>query len=297
MALYDSVDCLARLRREIGVPSTADFPLDADCYAWLGEAQIEVFSRLAVYAPNAIRQPPRQMVQPVVRTVASCVTTITTTGVTCPAGAFTLADIDAGISGTGIPVGTTITGIATGGASIVLSAPATANGTVTLTVTPDPTYSFTFGVDADGNNLYPVGALQLFNLLTDMYDNPLYEGVDFQMEGNRVRTIDGNPWPYSAPPFYQSLILPLTLSATVPPTLRPVQARCLIVDAASVRYAEDTSTDAAIFEKRYEKHWSQMLPMIQAQYAAPFRAAATHPTALPGRYRFYGSQSGYYRGR
>lgn len=284
MALYDAVDCLARFRREIGQPSTTDFPLDADCYAWLGEAQIEVFSRLAVYAPNAIRQPPRQLTQPAARTVASVVTTSGSAAITSTAG-FTLADIDSAISGTGIPSGAYITGV-TSTSAATMSTPATANGTITATFTPDPAYIFTFGTDADGNNLYPVGAVALYQALQDIPDWPLYEGVDFQMEGNKVRAMDGAPWPFSSPPYFQGLLLPLTLSATVAPTLRPVQARCLIVDAAAVRYAEDTSTDAGIFERRYEKHWNQMLPMIQTQYAAPFRAAATHPNAMPGRSRF-----------
>ena len=287
MALYDAVDCLARFRREIGQPSTTDFPLDADCYAWLGEAQIEVFSRLAVYAPNAIRQPPRQLTQPAARTVASCVTTIGLT--TIPnnfAGTYKLSDIDSAISGAGVPAGAYITSVSSDGASITISAPATASATITATFTPDPAYIFTFGTDADGNNLYPVGAVALYQALRDIPDWPLYEGVDFQMEGNKVRAMDGAPWPFSSPPYFQGLLLPLTLSATVAPTLRPVQARCLIVDAAAVRYAEDTSTDAGIFERRYEKHWNQMLPMIQTQYAAPFRAAATHPNAMPGRSRF-----------
>ncbi len=295
MAYMDSVDLLARLRREIGQPSTTDFPLDSDCYAWLGEAQIEVFSRLAVYAPNAIRQPPRQMVQPAVRTVASCVVVSTNTTITAPAGSFTPADVEAGIAGTGIPVGATITGV-NSATSIVISAPPTASGTVSLTLTPDPGFIFHFGYDADGNALYPVGAVQLFQNLTDRPDWPLYEGVDFEMEGNKVRAMDGSAWPFGAAPYCVSLILPLTLSATVPPVLRPVQARRLIVDCASVIYAENVSTDATIYEKRYEKHWNQDLAMIQTQYAAPFRAAATHPNATPGRSRF-GAGIIRYRGR
>lgn len=252
----------------------------------MGEAQIEVFSRLAVFAPNAVRQPPRQMTQPVVRTVASCTTTSGANNITAAVGAYTFSDMDAALSGSGIPAGATITGISSDGSTVYINANATASGTVTLTVTPDPAYIFTFGSDADGNTLYPVGAVQLFQLLTDIPDWPLYEGVDFTMEGNKVRTMDGAPWPFGSAPYFQSLILPLTLSAGVPPTLRPVQARCLIVDAAAVRYAEDTHTDATTFTNRYEKHWGQLLPMIQAQYAAPFRAAATHPNALPGRARF-----------
>lgn len=282
--LYDAADCLARLRREIGQPSTSDFPTDTDCYAWLGEAQIEVFAQLAVYAPQAVRQPPRQLTQPVVRTVASCVTVLASNNITAPAGSFTAADQDAAISGAGIPVGAYITGVLSA-TSINISAVATANGTVTTTITPDPGYIFTFGYDADGNALYPVGAVQLFYDQTCNPDSPLQENVDFLMEGNKIRMPDNTPW--SGPiPYFQSLLLPLTLSATVPPVLRPVQSRCLIVDAACVRYCEDTSTDAAIFQKRYERHWTQNIAMIQTQYAAPFRTAATNPNAYPARSRF-----------
>lgn len=284
MGLYDSPDCLSRLRREIGQPTTADFPTDADGYAWLGEAQIEMFTRLAIFAPNAIRQPPRQVTQPVART-AVCGTTSGGTGV-ISAGLFTQADVDAGITGTGIPAGTFITGVVST-SSIVISQPATAtNASVVLTVTPDPSYIFTFGTDSDGNSLYPLGDVMLFRQLSDNPDWALREGVEFQMEGNKIRLTDNVPWSGDLP-YFQCLALPLTLSATVPPVLRPVQARELIVNAAALKYAEDSDESAAArFEARLEKSWTRWLWAIQRQYASPYASSATNPNALPSRYRF-----------
>lgn len=293
MAYMDSADMLARVQREIGQPSTADFPQTSDIYAWLGEAQIEVFTRLAVYAPNAVRIPPRQMIQPAARTVACTLSSNTTVA---SSALFLLNDVDSAITGTGIPAGTVVTGF-NSTSSIIVSQAATLTGAEMLTLTPDPAYVLTFGTDADGNNLYPVGAVQLWQTLNDQPDWPLQEGVDFICEGNKIRMADNTPWPYPTMPYYQCLVLPLTLSATVSPTLRPVQARQLIVDLACQKYGEDTG-DGAMYEKRFEKHWNDWIGAIQTQYAAPFRAAATNPQALPGRQRFgygYGYRFGYWR--
>lgn len=70
------------------------------------------------------------------RSVASVVTTNTSTAITAPAGSFfVVADVGAPISGTGIPANATLAAVASGTAA-TLSAAASASGTITATVGP-----------------------------------------------------------------------------------------------------------------------------------------------------------------
>lgn len=156
--------------------------------------------------------------------------------------------------------------------------------------TGDSGYTYTFGTDSalptSYTDLYPVGAVKIFRTRNDNPDWPMVEGVDFIMEGNRIRMPDFSPFSGTAP-YYTSLALPALLDGSTVPTLKPVQARELIVDAAAVRYAEATRIDLDIHEARYEKDWQRWLPAIQAQYARPGSIAASHPNATPGRWKWY----------
>ena len=287
MAFLDSADLLARLRVAIRQPSTSDVSTDAQCYSWLGQGQIDLFTRLAIFAPKACIITPRQVTTPAARTVASTTTNGSTT--VGSSALFLLNDIGAAISGTGIPAGALITGV-NSTSSIIISVAATVTGSPTLTLTPESAYpyTFTFGTDADGNDLYPVGAVALYRVRNDIPDAPMVEGVEYQMEGNHIRMPDYAAFSGTAP-YFQCMVLPLTLSATVSPTLLPVQARELIVDSAAVRYAQEIEgQDPSIFEARFEKSWSRYITAIQLQYARSGSVAASHPTYAPTRGRWYG---------
>lgn len=217
MALFDSADCLARLRVQIRQPDTTGLCTDAQCYLWLGQGQMDVFTRLAVYAPDSNRIAPTQM------------------------------------------------------------------------TTSDSGYTYTFGTDSslptNYTDLYPVGKVAIYRVKADIPDWPMVEGVDYLMEGNRIRMPDNQPFSGTAP-YYQSLTLPASLDGTTAPTLKPVQARELIVDAAAVLYAKATGEDVEKHEATYEKDWAKWIPALQAQYARPGSLSASHPSAMPGRYRW-----------
>jgi hypothetical protein len=219
MSLYDTPDCLSRLRRTIRRDSAVDFPLDADCYAWLAEAQMEIFQWLAVYAPKACIIAPAQL------------------------------------------------------------------------VTADAGYTYTFGTDAalptSYTDLYPIGQVQIYRALADIPDWPMKEGVEYLMEGHRIRMPDNRP--FSGPaPYYQCLTLPDTLDGSVAPVLRPVQARQLLIDGASVKYQQAVGGDIDGAGSRYERSKTNWLAALQLQYANAGSVSATHPQAAPGRTKWYG---------
>ena len=299
MALYDSPDCLARLRVVTRQNSTSALLTDAQGYQWLGQGQIDVLGRMASYVPLANVSSIRQMTATVARSFTA--TTVSGSTAITSSALFTLADVGAGVTGNGIPSGTTITGVSSTSAA-VLSAAATASASVTVTVTPDPlyTYTFIFGLDADGNYLYPVGGVTLYAQLNEIPDRPMFEGVDYLMEGERIRIPDNAPYNGgTTPPYYQGTVLPLTLSATVSPVLRPVQARELIVDAAAILYAQANGVDASPYTTMYNDHWDKWMTVLQMQYHNPGRLASTNPWAGAPRNRFYGASGygfGYRRG-
>lgn len=243
-------------------------------------------ARLALFAPNALRGNLTQLTLRAARSITGTTTSGSTT-VTSSA-AFLLSDLNSGISGTGIATGTTITAV-NSTSSIVLSQAATASGSVTLTLTPEPNYpyTYTFGSDADGNLLYPVGGVQLYRVAGDLPDWPMIPGVEYLMEGAIVRAPGNAAFP-GGTPYFQGLVLPLTLSATASPALLPVQARELIVWAAAVEYAGDVGKDATPHQERFDAAWDRWIGAIQAQYAESGAIAATHPTARPPRWNYYG---------
>jgi hypothetical protein len=69
-------------------------------------------------------------------TVANCTTVNSNTTVNSTVGAFSNVRAGDSVSGTGIPGGAKVQSVATNGSSFVLSAAATAGGTVTLTFDP-----------------------------------------------------------------------------------------------------------------------------------------------------------------
>ncbi len=229
MAAYDAADLLARLRRDVREPTTADFPATADLYAWLGQGQIDVFQRLAMAVPDAVIGAPTQM------------------------------------------------------------------------TTADSGQTYTFGTDSAAPTnytaIYPVGHISIYGKLSDIPDNAWVEGVDYAMEGDRIRRLPADQ-PYTgAAPYYQGIALPLVLDGSTPPTLEPVAARELIVDAAAIRYAEAVPKDPTAYLARLERHWDTWVGALQTQYARRGAVAATNPSSGGPRRRYMGAGRSGYRWR
>ena len=61
MALWDAAELLARCKRMAGVPTTTEFPADADWYAWLTEAQAHWYNVFAAQAPWVLMGAPQTL--------------------------------------------------------------------------------------------------------------------------------------------------------------------------------------------------------------------------------------------
>ena len=86
MAIYDSVDLLARFVRKAGVPSVRTFPEDSDIYAWLTDANVKWHNVIAQHAPWS------QYVDPVKLTTSDSGTTYDFASGIYPIGSIELYD-------------------------------------------------------------------------------------------------------------------------------------------------------------------------------------------------------------
>lgn len=108
----------------------------------------------------------------------------------------------------------------------------------TLMVTADGGKTYTFGTDADGNNIVPMGTVDIYPDLVSVPNVPLTEWQDYITEGDKIRIPNNSTRTFSAGGPYARFITPtLQISAGVAPLLKPVQARELIVWEAVRGYA------------------------------------------------------------
>lgn len=160
-------------------------------------------------------------------------------------------------------------------------------GVPTLMTTADAGYTYTFGTDGDGNALFPLGAVMVYRQQTDVPDFPMVEGVDYLMEGDKIRFPNNRPYSGSTAPYWQGVTMPLKLDGSTAPVLKPIQARMLLVYEAAVRYQTMVGGDTTGFSNKYDTAFLQIVGALQKQYARQASIAATNPAAGPARARWW----------
>lgn len=138
--------------------------------------------------------------------------------------------------------------------------------------------SFTFGLDADNNSIVPLGHVIVYAQPSDVPHYPMVAGAEFVWEGENIRMPDNAARTFpTGGPVAQWVAPTLKIDGSNAPTLKPVQARSLIVIDAAFRYAiaNKAQTDADIYASMYEREWNTWLPAFQTQ--AAYRPAITYP--------------------
>ena len=152
-----------------------------------------------------------------------------------------------------------------------ITVPESQYGAPFLLTSTDGGFTFYFGVDSDGNQIFPFGEFELYRSLNAVADSPMDPSSEFLVEGDHIR-IPGN-LPYAGPasgPYCRMLTPGLLLDATHAPVLKPVQARqCLVYLAASdyFRIAGDANGESE-YETRFEKEYDVWLIAMRAQAEA-----------------------------
>lgn len=148
--------------------------------------------------------------------------------------------------------------------------------------------SYTFGTDADGNNVVPLGHVIVYAQPSDVPHYPLMTGAEFVWQGDRIRMPDNAPRTFpTGGPVAQWVAPTLLIDASNAPTLKPVQARTLVVYDAAVRYANaiKSDADATRYENLYNREWEIWLPAFQTQ--AQYLPACTYPRSAMRQMRGY----------
>ena len=112
---------------------------------------------------------------------------------------------------------------------------------------------FTFGTDADGNPISPLGKTEIFTDLANIPDFPWMEGIDYLNEGTQIRIPNDGTWTGTL--YWRGITAPANLDATHQPVLFPPPSRELIVVDAVRQFALEggrNPTLAALMKQEYD---------------------------------------------
>lgn len=107
-------------------------------------------------------------------------------------------------------------------------------------VTNDGGFTYTFGVDADGNQINPIGYVEIKLTPTG---RPFFAGADFDQsgdfiwEGDRIRFYGQRARPFANGPWARFVAPSGTMNGTIQPSIKPQSARILIVHRAVYLWA------------------------------------------------------------
>lgn len=122
---------------------------------------------------------------------------------------------------------------------------AVAASTPTLTTTDNKI--FTFGTDANGDPLVPIGRVRIFPALTDIPDHPWVENVDYLNEVTQIRIPNNRT--YSGTLYWRGMAPVADITASVAPSLQPPPARVLICYKAVEVLGREATRDSDLADR------------------------------------------------
>jgi hypothetical protein len=132
-------------------------------------------------------------------------------------------------------------------------------GPPTQMVTADNGLTYTFGTDGDGDNIFPIGSVEIAarNGRSTLYASAYADGsLDYVLEGDRIRMPRGRARTFTSGPYARFITPPPEITAVVQPMARikPKSARMLIVYRALVNWANlGGELDPRPFEEMYHR--------------------------------------------
>lgn len=144
---------------------------------------------------------------------------------------------------------------------------ATYANTPTLTTTDQQV--FTFGTDANGDAIFPIGKVRIFENLAAIPDYPWVEGVDYLDEGTQIRI--PNNQTYGGTLYWRGIAPYADITASVQPSLLPPPFRILIVYEAVRRYAEEGLRSVELADRmqaNYDKAFMRLCIVLKTQFSS-----------------------------
>ncbi len=150
-----------------------------------------------------------------------------------------------------------------------VTVPESQYGAPTLLTSADGGNTFTFGTDSDGNNIFPLGAVEIYRTLQAVGDTnqACSSPDDYLFEGDRIRVPNAMTW--SGPgPYARWITPPLKITASVQPVIKPIQAReCLVYFGASKLWRVLGNNDmAAAAMQDYERCFARNQLAMRVQF-------------------------------
>ena len=159
----------------------------------------------------------------------------------------------------------------------------------TLT-TADGGYTFTFGTDANGYNIAPMGKAGIYDNLASIPYFPWVDGVQYLDEGTRIRI--PNNGTYSGTLWWRGITPPADIDATHQPALFPEASRELIVMDAVRQFAGEPGGDPAT-QQTMQGEWEKAWPQWCLVWRTQFRHGGALGTGFTGFQLALGSAGGY----
>lgn len=127
---------------------------------------------------------------------------------------------------------------------------------------------FTFGTDANGNALMPIGKVQIYPSLASIPDWSWVEGLDYLDEGTQIRIPNNRTWTSTL--WYRGIQPVADLSSTNQPAIIPVNFRMLIVYEAVRQLSEEGQRNDALADRmlaKYREMFAEYMLVLKTQFS------------------------------
>jgi hypothetical protein len=136
-------------------------------------------------------------------------------------------------------------------------------------VTADGGKTYSFGVDAAGDPIRPIGHAELYPNLRAVPDDPLEPGVDFIFESGLIRIPGNRTRLFAGGPYARFVAMPdIAIDATHPPLLQPKHARILLCYKALEKWAARPGSGAR--PKEWRDTYDARLNKFYLEFATAF---------------------------
>lgn len=160
--------------------------------------------------------------------------------------------------------------------------PDLAYGPPSLLLTADGGFTYTFGLDAAGDAVRPMGHAELYPSLASIPDSPLLPGEDFLIEGGRIRMLGNQARTFQAGPYVRMVVQPDTaITAAAQPVLLPKSARMLYVWLALEAWAARPGSGVA--PDQYRRRYTETRMAIWTRLATAYNQQASQAAGAGAR--------------
>lgn len=138
----------------------------------------------------------------------------------------------------------------------------------TALTTADSGLTYTFGTDVDTAAIFALGHFQVFAVRADIPDSPLIPGVDFTVEGTKIRMPNNVPRTFGdSGPWSQTVNPSNVMTSATQPTIPKILRLCLVSRTAS-RGAKRIGLDPAEHDADAGEAWLTAMAAVKSQAAS-----------------------------